>query len=97
MSFFQNICKFCEILKGKNLTVALEWYDILNQRSNISRTINATLRSDTWSNNIYSYGMLRVIYRLNLMGKRSSRQGMEGPDGFPGGFGGPGGGQGGGF
>ncbi|MBQ7442525.1 MAG: TonB-dependent receptor [Bacteroidaceae bacterium] len=76
-------------LKQKNLTVALEWYDILGQRSNISRNISATVRSDSWSNSIYSYGMLRVIYRLNLMGNRATSQG---PDGGPGGFGGPGGG-----
>ena len=82
-------------LRDKSLTVALEWYDILNQRSNISRTINATMRSDTWSNAIYSYGMLRVIYRLNLMGTRQARQGFDFPSGFdfPGGF--PGGGGGG--
>ncbi len=88
-------------LKSKNLTVALEWYDILGQRSNISRNISATMRSDSWNNNIYSYGMLRVIYRLNLMGNREARQGFDGPGGFggpggPGGFGGRGGNRGGG-
>ena len=81
-------------LRDKSLTVALEWYDILNQRSNISRTINATMRSDTWTNNIYSYGMLRVIYRFNLMGSRQARQQFDFPGGFPGG-GFPGGGGGG--
>ena len=74
-------------LKQKNLIVALEWYDILGQRSNISRTISAIQRSDTWTNSIYSYGMLRVIYNFNLMGNRDvRREGFDGP-----GFGGPGG------
>ncbi|MCR4995367.1 MAG: outer membrane beta-barrel protein [Bacteroidales bacterium] len=78
-----------------SLILALEWYDILGERSNISRMISATQRSDTWSNSIYSYGMFRVTYNLNLMGSREARQGMD----FPGGWGGGGGrgGRGGGF
>jgi hypothetical protein len=51
--------------------------------------ISATQRSDSWSNAIYSYGMLRVTYNLNLTGSREARQGMDFP-GF-GGFGGGGG------
>jgi len=74
-------------LREKNLTIALEWYDILGERSNISRAISATQRSDTWTNAIYSYGMLRVIYNLNLMGskeaRRERREGFDGPGGFP--------------
>ena len=91
-------------LRGKNLLVALEWYDILGQRSNISRVINAIQRSDSWTNAIYSYGMLRVTYNLNLMGSREARaEGFGGPGGASGGnrgggrpgggFGGPGGGR----
>ncbi|MCR5181328.1 MAG: outer membrane beta-barrel protein [Bacteroidaceae bacterium] len=83
-------------LKERNLIVALEWYDILGERSNISRMISATHRSDTWTNNIYSYGMLRVIYNLNLIGDRESRQGFGGGFG-PGEGGGRRGGGGGGF
>ena len=82
-------------LKQQNLIVALEWYDILGQRSNISRVINSMQRSDTWTNSIYSYGMLRVIYNFNLMGSKEARaEGFDGR-GFPGG-GGPGGNRGGG-
>ena len=73
----------------RSLIVSLEWYDILGERSNISRMISATQRSDSWSNAIYSYGMLRVTYNLNLTGSREARQGMDFP-GF-GGFGGGGG------
>ena len=79
-------------LRSKSLLVALEWYDILGQRSNISRVISATQRSDSWTNSIYSYGMLRVTYTLNLMGSREARAGFDMPGG---GFGGPGGGRGG--
>ena len=79
-------------LKGKPLSVRLEFYDILGQQSSFSRTLNAMMRSDTETNAINSYVMLRVNYRLNLFGTKEARQGMRGgPDGPPGGpEGGPG-------
>lgn len=95
-------------LKGKPLTVSLQFFDILNQRSSFSRSISATMRNDSWQNSINSYAMLHVIYRLNIFGGMSARQGggrpeggrPEGgrPEGGRGGFGGrPGGGYGGGY
>ena len=82
-------------IKGQDLTISVQWYDILKQRSNISRAITASMRSDTWSNAINSYVMVHVIYTLNLLGNKEAR-GMMGPGGFPGGgFGGFGGGRGG--
>ena len=93
-----------QFLRKKNLIVSLEWYDILGQRSNISRVINAMQRSDTWTNSVYSYGMIRVTYNFNLTGSRQARAEMnEGvpPEGGRGGRGGrgerPGGFGGGGF
>jgi len=82
-------------LKGKPLTISFQAYDILGQQSNISRTINSIMRSDTWSNAINQYCMLHVIYKLNIFGSKEAREGMGGPGGFgPGGFGGgPGGGR----
>ena len=90
-------------LKGKNLTVMLQFYDILNQQSNFSRALSAMSRTDTWYNSINSYAMLHVVYRFNAFGGKQARQGMQGPGGMgPGGMGpggmGPGGGRpGGGF
>ena len=78
-------------LKGKPLTVTLQFYDILHQMSNFSRTINAMRRSDTSYNSINSYAMLHVIYRINLFGSREARRGMRG---FGGDFGMPPGGDG---
>lgn len=79
-------------LKGNAATVSLQWYDILQQKSNISRSISATRRADTWNNAINSYVMLHFIYKLNLFGSKEARAGMNG---FDGGFGGgPGGGRG---
>ncbi len=91
-------------LKGKPLSVRLEFYDILGNQSNFTRTLNAMMRSDSENNSINSYVMLRVNYRLNLFGTKEARMGMGGPGGPDGnrrgnrgGFGGgrPGGGFGG--
>lgn len=79
-------------LKGNSLTVMLQFYDLLHQQSNLSRSITASMRSDTEYNSINSYVMLHVSYRLNLFGGKNARQGMrEGPRGP--GFGGPRGGR----
>ena len=90
-------------LRGKPLTISLQLYDILHQQSTITSSLTATMRSDTEYNAITSYGMVHVIYRLNLFGGKAGRQGFgpggrEGRGGRRGGFGGPGGGpRGGGF
>ena len=88
-------------LKKKNLIVSAHWYDILGERSNISRSISATSRTDSHTNAIYSYVMFRVSYRLNLLGgknaRNENRRGPGGPGGPGGGWGGPGGGHGGGM
>lgn len=55
-----------KFLKGSPLTVSLQFYDILHKQSTVSRTLNAQMRSDTWSNAINSYIMLRIVYRLNI-------------------------------
>ena len=72
-------------LKGKPLSVRLEFYDILGQQSNFSRSISAMSRTDNWYNSINSYVMLRATYRLNLFGTKEARQQMRmgpgGPDG----------------
>jgi hypothetical protein len=72
-------------LKGNALTVSLQFYDILHNQSNFSRTINDVLRSDTQYNSINSYAMLHVIYRLNIFGGQHRQDSDNGP-----GFGGPG-------
>lgn len=73
-------------LKGKALTISLQFYDLLHQQSNFSRTLSAMSRSDVEYNAITNYAMLHAIYRLNIFGGKSARQGMRpgGPDG-PGG------------
>lgn len=63
-------------LKGNALTLSLQFYDILHEQSNFSRTINSMSRSDTRYNSINSYAMLHAVYRLNIFGggKSSGRQ-----------------------
>ena len=84
-------------LQGKPLTISLQFYDILRQQSNFSRTISDMARTDNEYNAITSYAMLHVIYRINLFGTREARRGMRGGMGMGMGFGGgmPGGGRGG--
>ena len=55
-------------------TISLQFYDILGQQSNVSRVVNATMRSDTWYNTVNSYFMAHFIYKLNLFGDRQSRK-----------------------
>lgn len=59
-------------LKGNSLSVSLQFYDILQNMSNFSRTVNAMQRSDTYYNNINSYAMLHVVYRFNLFGGKDA-------------------------
>ncbi len=75
------------LLRGKPLTIMLQFYDILGQQSNFSRTISDMARTDNEYNAITSYAMLRVSYRLNLFGTREARRGMRmGMGGFGGGM-----------
>ncbi len=70
-------------------TLSLQFYDILHEQSNISRTINAAMRRDSETNAINSYCMLHFIYRLNIFGD-NQKAFQGGPRGGEGGFGGPG-------
>ncbi len=62
-------------LKGKPLTVALNFYDLLRQQSNYERWVNATSRSDTRYNSVNSYAMLHIRYRLNMFGGKIDTEG----------------------
>ncbi len=89
-------------LKKNALTVSFQVFDILHEQSNISRTISATMRSDTQNNAINSYCMVHLIYKFNQMGDKETRSrsnrgfespGGERPAGVRPGFGGAGGGN----
>ena len=98
-------------LRGKKLTVMLQWYDILHEQTNFSRTVNANGWTDREVNAITSYAMLHISYRLNFFGGANGGNGGRrggdvddgesrgerrgGGGGRGGGFGGRGGGFGG--
>lgn len=64
-------------LKGKPLTVMIQFYDLLHQQSTLSRALTAMSRTDTEYNSINSYAMLHVIYRLNIIGGKQARETMR--------------------
>ena len=64
-------------LAQRQATVSLQLFDILHQRSNISRTISAYSRRDSETNSINSYFMVHFIYRLNMFGNKEARQNLR--------------------
>ena len=80
-------------LKNNAATISIQFYDILQKQSNVSRTLSATQRTDSWNNAINSYFMVHFIYKLNIFpggsksgNKDGERQGppdMRGPGGMP--------------
>lgn len=82
-------------LKGKNATIELSGYDILQQRTSIQRRISSNAITDTSVNGVMSYMMLTFSYRFNNMGAGGNNVGQRMGQ-FPGGgFRGRGGGSGG--
>lgn len=71
-------------LQGRRATLSLNAYDILRNRSNISRTINAAMRSDTRTNSIYNYYMLSFTYRFGKFGGKQGGRRGEGNERFGG-------------
>ena len=51
------------LFKGK-LVVMVDGFDILGQLSNVTRTINAQGRTETYTNVLPRYGLLHVIYKF---------------------------------
>ena len=82
-------------LKQNKGTLSLSVYDILQQRSTVTRSMSPTSRRDTYNNNINSYFMLSFSYRIQAIGDRDTRQNMRnmGRSMMGGGMGGFGGGM----
>lgn len=80
-----------QLFKQKNGTIRFKIYDILQQRSNISRSVTSNYIRDTTSNSLTSYFMFHFIYRFNIFKGGATQEDMmpeRGPRG-----GGPGGGS----
>ena len=87
-------------LKGNAGTLQIQYYDILNDESNVTRSVSTTGRTDTKNNSIHSYIMVHFILRANVFGTRAARQQMRqenrammGGGGMGAGMRGPGGGM----
>ena len=77
-------------LRGKKLTVMLQWYDILHEQTNFSRQVNANGWTDREVNSLTTYAMLHVSYRMNFFGggrRGGGEWGGRGEWGRPEGFG----------
>ncbi|MDR2389382.1 MAG: outer membrane beta-barrel protein [Tannerellaceae bacterium] len=74
-------------LKGNQGTLRLKIYDLLQQRSNISRSVTATGYTDSEYNTLNSYFMVHFIYRFSIFkGGASRSDAPRGPaPGAPGG------------
>lgn len=72
-------------LKGKTATLRFKIYDILQQRSNISRSVTASYTQDSEYNTLGSYFMVHFIYRFNVFkgGGGEGERRRPGGRGFP--------------
>jgi len=70
-------------LKNNQGTIRFKYYDILQQRSNISRINTATYTQDSEYNTLGSYFMVHLIYRFNIFkgGGTASDMRRSGPGG----------------
>ena len=59
-----------QFLKNKQATVRVKMFDILDQRSSVSRTVSAEKISDVEYNTIGRYFMFYFVYRFNTFGDR---------------------------
>jgi hypothetical protein len=87
-------------LRDQSLTLTLKAYDLLQQKTNVRRTVSANYIDDTRYNSLTRYFMVTVAYRFNTFGKGNepadrNRPNFDGPGGPPPGGGRPGGGPGG--
>lgn len=82
-----------QFLRDKSLTLSLKAYDLLQQKSSISRSVTANYIDDISYNDLTRYFMVTVSYKFNTFGKGKEpasrndyRRGPGGPPpGHPGG------------
>lgn len=75
-----------ELLKSKSLTLSMKAYDLLQQRSNISRSVTANYIDDISYNDLTRYFMFSVTYKFNTFGKGNEptdRNAWHGPGSGP--------------
>jgi len=65
-----------QLFKQKNGTIRFKIYDILQQRSNISRSVTSNYIRDTTTNTLTSYFMVHFVYRFNIFSGGASQEDM---------------------
>ncbi len=81
-----------EFLKGRQASITARVYDILGQRTSISRSVTANYIQDSEYNSLTRYAMFTFAYRFNTFGSNKDLpEGARNYGGWgPGGMGGPG-------
>ena len=64
------------LFKQKNGTVRFKIYDILQQRSNISRSVTSNYIRDTTTNTLTGYFMVHFVYRFNFFKGGATQEDM---------------------
>ena len=66
-----------QLFKQKNGTIRFKIYDILKQKSDISRSVTSNYIRDTTTNTLTSYFMFHFVYRFNIFKGGSTGGGGE--------------------
>lgn len=90
-SWMWNASISYQFLPGRNATVMLKAYDLLQQKKDISRSVTATYIDDTQYNALTRYFMLSFTYKFNTFGSGNQPSNRNERRMGPGGPGGPGG------
>lgn len=85
-----NLSLAKSVLKNGAGTIRFKVYDILNERSNVTRTISTTSIQDRWTNGLTRYAMVHFVYKFQMFkGGAKASDMMRGGPGGPGGPGRP--------
>lgn len=66
-----------QLFKQKNGTIRFKIYDILQQRSNVSRSVTANYIRDTTTNALTSYFMFHFVYKFNIFKGGATKDDMN--------------------
>ena len=78
-----------QFLRDRSATVMLKVYDLLQQKSNIQRSVTANYIDDIEYNSLTRYFMLTFTYKFNTFGKGNQPESRNDFRHGPGGPGGP--------
>jgi hypothetical protein len=73
-----------QIFKNKNGAIKLQAFDLLNENTNVNRSVSATAITDTRTNRLQRYFMLSFVFRFNKF-SGASKGGPGMMPGMPGG------------